>query len=207
MIAALYIHEGGAYYGFADVDPWPESRDARLYLGPHAVVAHPPCERWGRYWSGGPSARERRTLGDDGGGFAAAKAAVDTWGGVLEHPEASHAFAAHGIVRPPRGGGWLRSGGGWVCCVEQGHYGHPARKATWLYLVGVERPPELRWGPSTGQRLDEGFHSAAERRAARASGAKPRRRLSRLECLSTPPEFRDLLLGFARAVRLDGRSP
>ena len=109
MIAALYVHRGGAYYGLDDVDPWDEARDARLYWGPHAVVAHPPCVRWGRYWSGGPSARERRTLGDDGGCFAAAKLSVDTWGGVLEHPEASHAFAAHRLVRPPRGGGFARA--------------------------------------------------------------------------------------------------
>lgn len=54
MIAALYVARGGCYFGLPDVDPWGEERDARKYAGPWPVVAHPPCERWGRYWGGGP---------------------------------------------------------------------------------------------------------------------------------------------------------
>lgn len=170
MIAALYVICGGPYYGIPDVDPWPEERDARLYPGPHPVVAHPPCARWGRYWSGGPSGRERKLLGDDGGCFAAALAAVRRWGGVLEHPEASHAWRAFGLLAPLRGGGWCAAGDGrgWTCCVEQGWYGHRARKATWLYAVGCELPV-LRWGPSPAQaRLEDGYHSAEERKSCTA---------------------------------------
>ena len=102
MIAALYVAEGGVYSGLSDVEIWPESRDARLYAGPWPVVAHPPCQRWGRYWSGGPSAKVRRVKGDDGGCFAAALASVREWGGVLEHPEASSAWAAFGLAAPPQ---------------------------------------------------------------------------------------------------------
>jgi hypothetical protein len=200
-VAALFVEAGGAYYGFADVDPWPEARDARLFVGPHAVVAHPPCERWGRYWSGGPSAKVRRVKGFDGGCFVAALMAVRAFGGVLEHPEASHAWAAFGLRRPPRGGGWVQADEyGWTCCVEQGHYGHRARKATWLYASRAELP-DLVWGPAQGERLDEGFHSKTERDAARARGVAPRRRLSRSENLATPPAFRDVLLKMARSVR------
>lgn len=151
MIAALYVHPRGPYFDRADVDPWDEARDARAYAGPWPVVAHPPCARWGRYWSGGPSPlAKRRALGDDGGCFAAALAAVRRWGGVLEHPEASHAWRAHGIVLPPKSGGWVSAGlcGGWTCCVEQGHYGHPASKATWLYVHGVPGSDGAR---ATGQ--------------------------------------------------------
>jgi len=198
-VAALYVERGGAYWDLEDVDPWDEARDARLYAGPHPVVAHPPCERWGRYWSGGPSAKVRRTKGDDGGCFRAALEAVRRWGGVLEHPEASHAFAAHGLPAPRRSGGWFIAPGGFVGCVEQGHYGHRARKATWLYVVGVY-PPSLIWGPARGERLDEGFHSKAERDAARAAGVRPRKRLSARENLRTPVAFRDLLLSLARSA-------
>lgn len=173
-VAALYVQPGGVYYGLPDVEPWglPE-RDARLYAGPWPVVAHPPCQRWGRYWHGGPSARVRRKKGDDGGCFAAALAAVRRWGGVLEHPEASSAWAAFGLMAPPRHGGWVNADflGGWTCCVEQGHYGHRARKATWLYAVVGSAPlPVLKWGPAPqGARLDVGFHSAEERRAFRSN--------------------------------------
>lgn len=83
MVAALFVQKGGCYYGIDGVDPWPEERDARLYAGPWPVVAHPPCERWGRYWSGGPSARVKRLRGDDGGCFASALASVRRWGGGL----------------------------------------------------------------------------------------------------------------------------
>jgi hypothetical protein len=72
MIAALFVQPNGVYADLPGVDVWDESCDARLYPGPHAVVAHPPCERWGRYWSGGPSAKVKRKLGDDGGCFESA---------------------------------------------------------------------------------------------------------------------------------------
>jgi hypothetical protein len=197
MIAALYVMTDGPYFGLEGVDPWDVRRDARLYAGPHPVVAHPPCERWGRYWSGGPSARVRRQKGDDGGCFAAALHAVRQYGGVLEHPEASHAWDHFGIIRPPREGGWVRSmfDGGWTCCVEQGHYGHPARKATWLYAVTARRPPELRWGSSGRRaRLDAGYHSREERaRGGRQVG----RRLTKRENTATPIAFRNLLLNMA----------
>jgi hypothetical protein len=120
---------------------------------------------------------------------------------VLEHPEASHAFKRFGLGSPRRAGGWHISElcrDSWVCCVEQGNYGHPARKATWLYYVGPT-PPELIWGPSAGQRLDEGFHSKAERDAARAAGRPPIKRLSTRENIVTPPAFAELLVSLARA--------
>jgi len=160
-VAALFVQTGGVYWNLDGVDPWDEMRDARLYAGTYRVVAHPPCERWGRYWSGGPSAHEVCTLGDDGGCFAAALSAVRRWGGILEHPEGSHAWRAFDLNLPPRHGGWVVADwqGGWTCCIEQGAYGHRARKATWLYSCHVELP-SLKWGRAPGDfiRLDEGFH-------------------------------------------------
>lgn len=139
---------------------------------PWPVVAHPPCDRWGRYWGGGPSAKVRRKLGEDGGCFESALRSIKKWGGLIEHPEASHAWRVFGLTRP-NPIGWTRADetpGAWTCQVEQGHYGHPARKKTWLYYIGGSKPDDLIWGPSIGIRLDEGFHSAEERRAARLLG-------------------------------------
>ncbi len=229
-IAAIFIEDRGVYINQPNIDAWPIDRDARKYAGPHPVVAHPPCQRWGRYWSGGPSVKVRRILGDDDGCFSSALASVRKWGGVLEHPEASHAWRTFGLFTPPRGGGWIvaDSVGGWTCCVEQGHYGHPARKATWLYACRVRELPSLKWGASatSGRKLDLGFHSAEERRlfynpkqltpeqrtrrvelmqrkkelTGKASCSPER--LNRQEMIGTPIPFRDLLLSIARQVML-----
>lgn len=201
MIAALYVEPAGCYFGLPDVDPWDESRDARLYAGPHPVVAHPPCQRWGRFWHGSPRRPHQFELGDDDGCFAAALAAVCRWGGVLEHPEGSHAWRAFGLAPPPRHGGWVNADwhGGWTCCVEQAHYGNVARKATWLYAHGVQLP-SLRWGAAP-QRLNpvvlarHGYERA--RRAGMTSliGGKDKTKLRG----ATPPAFRDVLLAIAQS--------
>ena len=110
MIAALYVETNGAYYGLDGVDPWDQVRDARLYDGPHPVVAHPPCQRWGKMWFGQPltvkETGQRKTKGSDAGCFAAAMTAVRNFGGVLEHPWGCSRL---GVVRPdgPRPKGWL----------------------------------------------------------------------------------------------------
>ncbi len=203
MIAALYVATNGPYYGIEGVDPWDAERDARSYDGPPKVIAHPPCERWGRYWSGGPNPNARRfELGDDGGCFEAALKAVRQFGGVLEHPEGSHAWKKVGIAKPPKSGGWVKADdrGGWTCCVEQGNYGHAARKATWLYAIYVDTP-ELKWGPATGKmRIDDGFRSKEAAKAARSDpNYVPVKRLSVKERIHTPNEFRDLLISIARS--------
>ncbi len=199
MIAALYVEKGGCYFDLAGVDPWDETRDARQYAGPWPVVAHPPCQRWGRFWHGSPRKPHQFKLGDDGGCFAAALAAVREWGGVLEHPADSKAWAAHGLLAPPRAGGWVTAGmcGGWTCYVEQGFYGHAARKGTWLYAHGVALP-ELRWGRGE-QRLDpvmverHGYEYARRKGLVSMVGGKRKTEIRN----ATPLPFRDLLLSIA----------
>lgn len=200
-IAALYVETGGAYYGLPGVDPWDESRDARLYPGPFPVVAHPPCQRWGRFWHGSTAKPHQFRLGDDGGCFAAALESVRRWGGVLEHPADSHAWAHFGLVKPPRSGGWVQADEfEWTCCVEQGHYGHLSRKATWLYAVGTALP-ELRWG-SSGQRLHpvalekHGYEKARRIGMMAMVGGKDKTKIRN----ATPPEFRDVLLALAASA-------
>lgn len=197
MIAALFVEPNGIYSKLPNVDLWDKSRDARHYGGPFRVVAHPPCERWGRYWGGGPSARIKRVKGDDEGCFKAAFMHVRRFGGVLEHPADSHAWTEFGLNRPPRDGGWIPAdfNGGWTCCVEQGHYGHRARKATWLYANGIELI-DLKWGTcGKRERMDEGFHSKEERRRAVRTGIC--QRLSRNQRVATPLPFAQLLISLA----------
>jgi hypothetical protein len=198
MISALYVLADGPYSNIPGIDPWDIGRDARLYSGPFPVISHPPCERWGRYWGGGPSAKVRRILGDDGGCFEAALGSVRAFGGILEHPEASHAFKKFGLPRPKRSGGWTEPDefGGRSCCVAQGAYGHRAQKLTWLYGVGIDFK-ELLWGLRPGlARLDAGFHSKEHR--ARAIKTGTLQRLSRRQRLETPVPFRDLLISLLK---------
>lgn len=202
MIAALYVETGGCYYGLPDVEPWDKAHDARNYRGPFPVVAHPPCERWGRFWHGSTRKPHQFQRGDDGGCFAAALEAVIRWGGVLEHPADSHAWEHFDIARPPRSGGWIKTGAGWTCCVSQGHYGHLSGKRTWLYACGVDLP-ELRWGDCE-QRIHpvalakHGYAKARRIGMMAMIGGKDKTRIRN----ATPPEFRDLLLSIARTARM-----
>lgn len=197
MIAALFVATNGCYFGLPDVDPWDEKRDARKYGGPDPVVAHPPCSRWCRL-AGLVEARWGHKRGDDGGCFAAALNAVRTWGGVLEHPAYSDAWAAFGLPAPITGGGWCGDlTGGWSCYVEQGKYGHVAKKATWLYAFGVELP-SLRWGYIPDQKSKAlvswcGNHTKADEKRPRVGKAAA--------AAATPPEFREVLLSMARSAK------
>jgi hypothetical protein len=196
LIAALFVAEGGIYYDLPDVDPWPEERDARTYAGPWPVVAHPPCQLWVNFAAlnfkryGG----EHNRPGNDGGCFAAAKAAVERWGGVLEHPAGSNAWAAHGLVAPTALGWQACMGGGWVAEVWQSAYGHRARKRTWLYAVTPAPPPLDRHAlPGTAQ---VGWQFVGPACRGERARKKP---LSKKETKATPEAFRDLLLAIARS--------
>jgi len=200
LIAALFVETGGCYFCLDGVDAWDRARDAREYPGPHAVVAHPPCERWGRYWHGSPRKPHQYELGADDGCFERALAAVDTWGGVLEHPAYSHAWKAFGLPKPDSAGGWRRCGvHGWTCHVEQAHYGHMARKATWLFATCRQRPDDLIWGPAP-QRLPQialerhGYAKARRTGVMAYIGGKDKQRIR----AATPPAFRDALIAIAR---------
>lgn len=202
MIAALYVAADGCYSGLPDVDPWPEGRDARLYDGPHPVVAHPPCQRWGRFWHGSTRKPHQFKLGDDEGCFESALAAVRRFGGVLEHPAHSHAWPSFGLNEPPQPGGWINADweGGWTCYVEQGHYGHFSRKGTWLYACLTDLP-SLRWGEGE-QRLHpvaverHGYEKARRIGMMAMVGGKRKTEIRN----ATPIEFRDLLLSIARTA-------
>ena len=193
-VAALFVDSRGSYAGLPDVDLWDEKRDARKYDGPHRVVAHPPCSRWCRL-AGLVQARWGHKVGDDGGCFASALASVRKWGGVLEHPAYSKAWAAHDLTPPVAGSGWTSADmvGGWTCYVEQGRYGHVAKKATWLYANGVSLP-SLDW-----RTIADGESAALVSWCGNHTNKfDTRPRVGKKVASSTPPAFRDALLEMVR---------
>jgi len=205
MIAALFVEKGGTYYQLENVDQWDEKRDARLYPGPYPVVAHPPCQRWGRFWHGSTAKPHQYEKGADGGCFKSAFASLQKWGGVLEHPADSHAWQHFDINNPPSSGGWIDAGppGMLTCCVYQGHYGHFAGKATWLLVSGIPlgKLPELIWG-KTEQRIHpaalakHGYEKARRIGMMAMVGGKDKTKIRN----ATPVQFRDLLIKIAETV-------
>lgn len=188
VVAALYVQRGGVYYGLPDVDPWDAERDARLYDGPHPVVAHPPCNRWAMPLAKVNETRYGHHVGGDGGCFDRALWAVETFGGVLEHPAASAAWWRYGLGKPERGR-WKPSRVGMVTEVSQSAYGHPARKRTWLYAVGA-LPIDLDWSEPDPKAVTSWLQ--------KTNPELPR--ITKAEACKTPLPFRDLLLSIARSV-------
>jgi len=179
-VAALYVDPRGPYPAMPGVDCWDETRDARLYDGPHPIVAHPPCGPWSRlrYFC-------RHQLPELG---IRAVEQVRQWGGVLEHPQASRLFAHCDLPVP---GGFPDAIGGWSAELDQVSWGHRARKRTWLYVVGV-RPSDvaiLRGGTPT-----HCVNSRKRNTPLKELSAQGRRR--------TPPAFAEFLVGIARRAEV-----
>jgi hypothetical protein len=185
MIAALFVERGGVYFGLPDVDPWDETRDARLYDGPWPVVAHPPCGPWGAL-----SHRSKETTADCA---PIAMAAVRRWGGVLEHPVGSRLFDSMGCPRP---GELPDAHGGRTFGLEQVAWGHPCRKPTRIYVVGASWKIVVRGlrvgGEPTHQICGSRMSGHRHRIDLKAASARIRKR--------TPIAFRDYLLDIARSV-------
>lgn len=204
MIAALYVRTNGCYFDLPGIDPWDKKRDARKYAGSYPAIAHPPCQRWGKMWYGQPLAiskgAPRKILGDDGGCFSHALDTVRKCGGIIEHPKGSHAWSYHWLPIPKSEGGWSEPDvfGGRSCCVEQGRYGHYARKPTWLYAVGIDFI-ELDWGVSEPSYDPVVVERMGLKRAKRLGevGAKGGGKDSP-QRINTPIPFRDLLISLVR---------
>ena len=198
MIAALYVATDGVYSNWPGVDPWDIKRDARNYEGPWPVIAHPPCERWCRM---APLVQKTHgyKVGDDGGCFAHALASVRRFGGVLEHPALSYAWLANNFAKPTLGKGWIHAGDGigYTCQVEQGWYGHRARKATWLYSAHC-RLPELLWGRSAATAYVTDGGGDVKRRWS-GNVDPDRKRLGKREASGTPREFALILWGITKS--------
>lgn len=127
MVAVLFALQKSIYKQFSGCDVWDEERDARLWPGGQSLIAHPPCAQWSvlkAFAHPDPWVKSHAPW---------AVAQVQRWGGVLEHPYASELWDHCKLPKP----GQLPDGfGGYSILVDQCHWEHPARKRTWLYIVG-----------------------------------------------------------------------
>jgi hypothetical protein len=187
-VACLYIDPRGPYPKMASVECWDEARNARLYAGPHPVVAHPPCGPWGRL--------RHLYRGTEHDCAPIAIEQVRRWGGVLEHPAGSKLWEVYGLPAP---GDYLGARGGYTIEVCQCDWGHVARKRTWLYLVGIDfqcvKYPASRqpthW--ASGGRTTSSRTGTPIPPGIKVCSAQQRRR--------TPPAFADWLVSLARSVK------
>jgi hypothetical protein len=185
-VAALFVEKHGVYSFARGVDLWPVDRDARKYPGPYRVVAHPPCQRWSKMTWCRPELKP--FVGKDDGCFQSALDNLERWGGVLEHPAQSMAFARYGLMRPKRGSWQLLVRGVWVTEVNQAAYGHDSTKPTWLIFKGRDKPPNLIWDKILGTHI----------LGTRVESSSHRPRLDAPSRVHTPLPFRNLLLRLAR---------
>ena len=184
-VAALYVDPRGPYPKMSGVECWDETRDARLYAGPHPVVAHPPCGPWGKLKHFCKhQARDCALRAVD---------AVRRWGGVLEHPVGSSLWAYCALPAP---GALPDRWGGVALEVQQCDWEHPTRKPTWLYVVrcslsGLRFPPRR-----------EPTHSVCNGRGQKLIDGTERLRATAFQARATPPAFAQFLVELARNARV-----
>lgn len=180
-VAALFVRSDSIYKRLPGVDAWDAERDARAWPGGVPCVAHPPCRGWGRMRQFASKVRpDEKALGP----WAVER--VRAHGGVLEHPFDSTLWPHCGLPVP---GAVPDAWGGYSIEVDQFHWGHKARKRTWLYIVGVA-PDDL---PALPQRKGNPTHCV-----------RPPKTYPRLPCITkaerehTPHELSRWLVEVAR---------
>ena len=185
-VAALFIDRRGPYPARTP-HAYDVERNAKTYVGPWPVVAHPPCGPWGRL--------RHLSRYDDPTCAPWAVHAVQFWGGVLEHPRNSLLWAHCNLPKPGEG---VDRFGGYSLEVNQCDFGHVARKATWLYVVRGRVPalPEPRepthWISGGRGRVGQKAKTTPVPPGIKVCSAKQR--------LITPPAFADFLIAIAESV-------
>ncbi len=193
-VAALFVRADSVYKAMPGVDCYDMARDARIYDGPHPVVAHPPCRGWGRLRRFAKPRPDERNLA------RLAVALVREFGGVLEHPDASTLWPAQRLPEPGRG---TDAFGGWTLGISQHWWGHRAEKLTRLYIVGCA-PGEV---PPIPMVLGDASHVIAQHRTIQGGGrlvkgmAGWRPEVSKAEREHTPPELAEWLVELARRCK------
>jgi len=185
QVAVLFVKRRSVYKTLPGTDCYDDQRDARNYAGGLPVVAHPPCRTWGRLkaFARAPAGEHELAIWAVG--------QVRRWGGVLEHPERSDLWWTIPLPIP---GGLPDNWGGFTIEVDQFHWGHSARKRTWLYIVGCD----IDALPVKPVRQGEPSHVI---KTSSKDKGKRKPYCPHGERAATPPEFAGWLVDVARRCR------
>jgi hypothetical protein len=127
-ITALYVRKDSIYKQLG-LDCWDIERDARLWPGGNACIAHPPCRAWGQL------AHFAKPRADEKDLAIIAISQVRKNGGVLEHPRGSKLWPHLQLPVGLNVDKW----GGYTLSINQHWFGHQARKKTFLYICGIDQ--------------------------------------------------------------------
>lgn len=181
-VAALFVRKDSIYKTMPGVDAWDAERDAMNWPGGCPVVAHPPCGQWGRLAHMAHDNFPEKWMA------LLSVAWIRMFGGVLEHPRDTRIRAACKLPRPGTRDAW----GGWSLVVSQKNWGHPAEKATLLYVVGCE-PRDVPAIPMNLQEPPRVISSSIRMSAGRIFSS-----LGKREREAAPPRFAEWLVELAR---------
>lgn len=190
QVAVLFARRDSVYKTFAEADVWDEDRDAMQWDGGMPVVAHPPCRMWGKLYTFAKGTEAEKLLA-----IQAVKW-VRQHGGVLEHPAHSKLWKAMKLPKPRA---FPDEFGGWTLHVNQVHFGHRARKPTWLYIVGVA-PADLPPIP-TGGIVTAAIGNSRRRKGLRKGDPGYRPLVSKVEREATPLPLAQWLIHVAKKAQ------
>lgn len=131
-IPVLFVHSRSNYKKIPGFDCYDEKRNALNYTGSLPVIAHPPCRLFSRLRGLSNADESEKQL---------AYWALDLVrknGGILEHPAGSLLWKEKDLPL----GSCIDLYGGFTFCIDQMWWGFPAKKRTYLYIVGIH-PREL----------------------------------------------------------------
>ena len=129
MNEVYFVADNSYYRLLPNLDLFDLRRNALSTVSNAPAIYHPPCRSWGRL--------RQFAKTPSGEHWLAVWAILRIWryGGVLEHPAGSKLWSFMNLARPGQRSDFH---GGFSVSLNQSWFGYPAKKNTWLYVVGCD---------------------------------------------------------------------
>jgi hypothetical protein len=137
MVTVLFVEQNSNYNKLLSgrkkiCDTWDQKANALNYTGSAACIHHPPCRLWSRLKGLSSADENEKYLAL----WSVRKVQLN--GGILEHPADSSLFKTCNLPMPGSSDEF-----GFTISIDQYHFGHKARKRTWLYIVGIKQTDSI----------------------------------------------------------------